>query len=188
MTIVLVNVRSAWNVGSIMRTCDALGASLVLVGYTPKPVGASLKLIQKTAIGAEKTVVWQHFNHWSEVLTKLATNYLHIAIEISSTSQDLFWFFQAWKQLVKERSNLELELQDNPLFQRLSWEKLDILKTVNLDQICLWFGNEIHGLEPSLCRQLDFELHLPMKGIKESLNVANAVCAVGYLFLGMLLG
>jgi len=187
MTIVLVNVRSAWNVGSIMRTCDALGASLVLVGYTPKPVGASLKLIQKTAIGAEKTIIWQHFEHWNEVLTQLSTQ-LHIAIEISATSRNVFEFFQAWKQLVKASSNLELELQDNPVFQGLSWEKIEILKTVNLDQICLWFGNEIHGLEPSLCRQLDFELHLPMKGMKESLNVANTVCAVGYLFLGMLLG
>jgi len=182
MTIVLVNVRSAWNVGSIMRTCDALGAQLVLVGYTPRPVGTSLKLVQKTAIGAEKTVTWQHFNHWNEVLVELATDYLHIAIEISPTSQDLFWFFQVWQKLVRSTSQFELELQNNLLFNHLSQEKLEILKRPKLNQICLWFGNEIHGLEPGLCQNLDFELHLPMKGAKESLNVANAVCAVGYLF------
>jgi len=182
MFIVLVNVRSGWNVGSVMRTCDALGAKLILVGYTPKPVGSSLKLIQKTAIGAEKTVAWQHFSHWNEVLTELATDYLHIAIEISSTSQDLFWFLQIWRELVvKTTSKPELDLQSHSSFQHLNQEKWEILKTVNLDKICLWFGNEIHGLEAVLCRQLDFELHLPMKGTKESLNVANTVCAVGYL-------
>ena len=92
MFIVLVNVRSGWNVGSVMRTCDALGAKLILIGYTPKPGGSSLKLIQKTAIGAEKTVAWQHFSHWNEVLTELATDYLHIAIELALLVKIYFGF------------------------------------------------------------------------------------------------
>ena len=54
MTIVLWNIRSAWNVGSILRSCDAIGADLILVGYTPIPEGSTLKAVIKTAIGAEK--------------------------------------------------------------------------------------------------------------------------------------
>jgi tRNA G18 (ribose-2'-O)-methylase SpoU len=53
MTFVLENIRSAWNVGAIFRTADALGASIILIGYTAKPVGLALKLVKKTAIGAE---------------------------------------------------------------------------------------------------------------------------------------
>jgi 23S rRNA (guanosine2251-2'-O)-methyltransferase len=56
--LVLVNVRSALNVGSMMRTADALGIEKVwLAGYTPSADHLSVK---KTALGAEKTVPWEH--------------------------------------------------------------------------------------------------------------------------------
>jgi 23S rRNA (guanosine2251-2'-O)-methyltransferase len=89
ITIVLDNVRSGWNVGSIMRTCDALGADLILVGYTPLPLGKSLAVIKKTAIGAEQSVKWSNYTHFQEVLENypLAN---HLAIEISQYSQNLF--------------------------------------------------------------------------------------------------
>jgi len=45
----------------------------------------------------------------------------------------------------------------------------------------LWFGNEISGIESEVLQNLDFVLHLPMNGSKESLNIANCVCACGYL-------
>ena len=89
ITIVLDNVRSAWNVGSIMRTCDALGAELALVGYTPLPLGKSLAVIKKTAIGAEETVKWAHYNHFQEVL-QLYPKGNHLAIEINQNSSNLF--------------------------------------------------------------------------------------------------
>lgn len=151
MKIVLNNIRSAWNVGAIMRTCDAIGAELILIGYTPRPEGKTMKLIKKTAIGAEEIVKWEHFEHFNQVLNKYNDN-LNIGIEISKTSENIFEYLRT----------------QNP-------EKNQ--KTL------LWFGNEIHGLEPDLTKQLDYELHLPMTGIKESLNVASVVCTVGYLFL-----
>jgi 23S rRNA (guanosine2251-2'-O)-methyltransferase len=89
----LNNIRSAWNVGSIMRTCDALGFELIFIGYTPKPVGSSLPLVKKTAIGAEKTVKWVSFDHYQEVLT-LFPKAIHIGIEISDTSSDMFDFLK----------------------------------------------------------------------------------------------
>ncbi len=149
--IVLNNIRSGWNVGSIMRTCDALGYSLILIGYTPKPVGSTKNLVKKTAIGAEDTVNWQHFDHYQDALQAFP-DANHIGIEISNTSLGLFEY-----------------LTTNP-------------PSVNKDYF-LWFGNEISGLEPDLTQQLQNELHLPMLGSKESLNVATTVTAVGYLFL-----
>jgi tRNA G18 (ribose-2'-O)-methylase SpoU len=103
MTFVLNNVRSAFNVGSAFRSCDALGAGLILVGYTPKPVGKNLDLIKKTAIGSELTVAWQEFNLASEVFEQLK-DYQHFAIEIDSTSQSLFEFLKTKKDLNLEKT------------------------------------------------------------------------------------
>ncbi len=50
------NIRSLWNVGSLFRTCDALGIEkLYLTGYTATP---PRREISKTAIGAEEWVPW----------------------------------------------------------------------------------------------------------------------------------
>src|SRR3989344_8914081 len=55
--IILDNIRSAENVGSIFRTADALGVEKVfLCGISPTPKNIKLA---KTALGAEKTVPWE---------------------------------------------------------------------------------------------------------------------------------
>lgn len=62
--LLLHNIRSAHNVGSIFRTADAAGVSRIfLSGYTPQPVdrfGRVSKEIAKTALGAEKVVSWEY--------------------------------------------------------------------------------------------------------------------------------
>src|SRR3954467_6139377 len=59
--VVLENVRSAYNVGSVFRTADAfLLEAIYLCGYTAKPPH---KEIRKTALGAEETVDWKHFQN-----------------------------------------------------------------------------------------------------------------------------
>jgi 23S rRNA (guanosine2251-2'-O)-methyltransferase len=153
MTVVLDNIRSAWNVGAIMRSCDAVGAELILLGYTPKPVGQTLNLIKKTAIGAENTVKWEHFEHYNELLDKYPDKN-HFAIELSELSQNMFEYLNA------------PEIKENTA----------------LPEVFLWFGNEIHGLEPALISRLGKSLFLPMQGTKESLNVASCVCTCAYLF------
>ena len=56
--LILDNVRSMHNVGSIFRSADAfLIESLYLCGYTPQPPHRD---IQKTALGATETVNWQY--------------------------------------------------------------------------------------------------------------------------------
>lgn len=57
IVLVLENVRSMHNVGSVFRTSDAfLVNKIYLCGYTPKPPHRD---IQKTALGATETVVWE---------------------------------------------------------------------------------------------------------------------------------
>src|SRR3990167_828966 len=58
LVVVLNNIRSLYNVGSIFRTCDGIGVKqLWLCGITGKPPHAR---ISKTALGAEGTVDWQY--------------------------------------------------------------------------------------------------------------------------------
>lgn len=63
IAILLHNIRSAHNVGSIFRTADAAGASrMYLSGYTPLPVDKfkrEQKDIAKTALGAEHALPWE---------------------------------------------------------------------------------------------------------------------------------
>ena len=66
---VLENVRSAYNVGSVFRTADAfLIEAVYITGYTAKPPH---KEIKKTALGAEETVAWKHFQSGNEVVQAL---------------------------------------------------------------------------------------------------------------------
>lgn len=62
--ILLHNIRSAHNVGSIFRTADAAGVTKIfLTGYTPTPLdrfGRAQKDIAKTALGAEKHIAWEY--------------------------------------------------------------------------------------------------------------------------------
>jgi tRNA G18 (ribose-2'-O)-methylase SpoU len=64
MAVLLHNIRSAHNVGSIFRTADAAGATKIfLTGYTPIPVdrfGRIQKDIAKTALGAESHLEWRY--------------------------------------------------------------------------------------------------------------------------------
>lgn len=70
--VLLHNVRSTHNVGSIFRTADAAGVSKIyLTGYTPAPIdrfGRVQKDIAKTALGAEKYLKWEHSKNPSKIL------------------------------------------------------------------------------------------------------------------------
>lgn len=64
IAILLHDIRSTHNVGSIFRTGDALGVSKIyLSGYTPTPVdkyGRARKDVSKVSLGAEKNIPWQY--------------------------------------------------------------------------------------------------------------------------------
>lgn len=88
LIIVLDNVRSANNVGSIFRTCDAfLVENIFLCGITSVPPN---KEISKTALGATESVEWKYFEKTSDVVLFLKrNNYKIIAIEQADKSTSL---------------------------------------------------------------------------------------------------
>mgnify|MGYP001606051227 CR=1 FL=1 len=75
IAVLLHNVRSAHNVGSIFRTADAAGVERVyLSGYTPRPLdrfGRIQKEIAKTALGADRSVPWKYAPTPTRFITEL---------------------------------------------------------------------------------------------------------------------
>ncbi len=75
IAVLLHNIRSAHNVGSIFRTSDAAGVGKIyLSGYAPIPIdrfGRPQKDIAKTALGAEKNIPWEFFKTPQKLISKL---------------------------------------------------------------------------------------------------------------------
>lgn len=76
IVVVLENIRSAYNVGSVFRTADAfLVRAIHVCGYSAKPPH---KEIKKTALGAEETVEWKHFKTASDAIAELRKEHFSI--------------------------------------------------------------------------------------------------------------
>jgi tRNA G18 (ribose-2'-O)-methylase SpoU len=86
--VLLDDVRSLNNIGSIFRTCDAMGIKkMYLCGITGQPPHRE---IRKTAIGASESVDWEHKKNASEILNKYRDlGYEIIAVEQTSSSVTL---------------------------------------------------------------------------------------------------
>ncbi len=141
--ILLHNIRSAHNVGSIFRTSDAIGVSHVyLSGYSSLPVdkfGRPVKEIAKTALGAEKTIPWEAIKEQTRLINKLESEGSQvIAIEQDARAID-------YKTFHSEK------------------EKMLVL-----------VGNEVLGLSSAMKKRAGVIVDIPMRGKKESLNVAVA--------------
>jgi tRNA G18 (ribose-2'-O)-methylase SpoU len=148
--LILHNIRSAYNVGSIFRTADAAGIEKIYVcGYSPIPndtknnpsssysSGSSSKL-SKTALGAEKSVPWKYHKQTWRLLEKLKKEGVQIvALEQTKKSIDYRKF--------------------KPRFP-----------------LVLVVGNEVRGLSKDILKYADKIITIPMYGKKESLNVAVA--------------
>jgi 23S rRNA (guanosine2251-2'-O)-methyltransferase len=151
--VILPDIRSSLNVGSIFRTADACGVDKIyLAGYTPAPIdkfGRADKQIAKTALGAEKGIAWEKIEDVSKLLTKLKKDGFYIvAIEQAKNSIDY--------KKVKAKA-----------------------KTAFI------FGNEVVGLPKNILKKCDVVAEIPMKGDKESLNVAVSAGVAFFRILGL---
>ena len=153
--VALHNIRSTYNVGAILRSCDGFGVSgAVLSGYTPRVHDASLlphlrekldKQIAKTALGAENTVEIYSPDDIISFLTEKKN--------------------EGWKIL-----GLENNIEDKRLYNLCSNE----LKEKLGDKAVLLLGEEVNGIDYSLYDIIDYFAEIPMKGTKESFNVSVA--------------
>ena len=91
--VVLDNIRSVHNVGSMFRTSDAAGIDCIyLCGITPAPIdrfGRERTDLHKAALGAEKTVPWKQYTSTLECVTFLKSKgYSVVCIEQTKSSID----------------------------------------------------------------------------------------------------
>src|SRR3989338_3841412 len=91
LIVVLHNIRSRENVGSIFRTADAAGVDkLYLCGITPCPPHEK---ISKTALGAETYVPWEYHRQAWRLLAKLKKEGMNVvALEQTKESKNVFKF------------------------------------------------------------------------------------------------
>lgn len=150
MILIMDNLRSAHNVGSLFRSADGAGVKhIYIVGITPVPVktdqGAftiAQKTIQKTALGAEFTVPWSRVKSLARLLARLKREgYETIALEEGST-------------------RVSHDYRD--------WQPKRGFKPA------LIVGNEVVGIDSKTLARADTLIHLPMRGKKHSLNVSVA--------------
>lgn len=157
LVLILDNIRSCYNVGSIFRTADGLGVShIYLSGYTPYPlmtnderlphIAVKLdKSIAKTSLGAEKYIEWTYSQDVKDVILKLKNEgFTIICLEQTPNSVDI--------------KNLKL----------------------NSNKIALVLGNEVLGVDDNIIQLSDICLEIPMKGRKESFNVSVAAAIACY--------
>jgi 23S rRNA (guanosine2251-2'-O)-methyltransferase len=150
LVVIIHDVRSCHNVGSILRSADGFGVDKVyLTGYTPYPLQPNDKRlphisqkmerqINKTALGAQNNVSWKHFENIVDLLNILrSTGYLISALEQTKSAQ-----------------------------------KINSFQTKQ--PLALIVGSETTGLSPEIIKLTDIQLEIPMLGQKESFNVAVA--------------
>ena len=89
--IIAHNIRGLYNIGTMLRTADALGVDkLFLTGYSGCP---PRKEISKVALGAEESVPWKHYSSLSYLLKKLKKEKVNIiALETGKDSIDYLKF------------------------------------------------------------------------------------------------
>lgn len=87
--VILHNIRSCYNVGSIFRSADAFGITKIFLGgYTPNP--SKDKAIYKTALGAEKSVDWEASWHTYALIERLKkAGFKVVALEQSPRSKNI---------------------------------------------------------------------------------------------------
>ncbi|GAP06526.1 rRNA methylases [Anaerolinea thermolimosa] len=89
LEIVLDNLRSGWNVGSIFRTASGAGVRKIhLCGITPTPEAMA---VRKTSLGAENHVAWQYYSDGYETCIALQKQGYHVwALEGGERARSLF--------------------------------------------------------------------------------------------------
>ncbi|HYV93879.1 MAG TPA: TrmH family RNA methyltransferase, partial [Chitinophagales bacterium] len=86
VTVVLDSVRSAYNVGSVFRTCDAFAVEKIfLCGITATPPNRD---VMKTALGSTESIPWKHFASNKEAVKELKNDNYEILL-IEQTDQSI---------------------------------------------------------------------------------------------------
>jgi tRNA G18 (ribose-2'-O)-methylase SpoU len=163
LAVLLDNIRSAWNVGSILRSADGFGFSQAfLCGITPMPDNAA---VTKTSLGAEDSVPWSYHKDAVKLVNGLEG--------------------EGWKVLALEEDQRAISIEgasSSPGLDsaRSSSRPAEHSPDAVRERAVLIMGNEVTGVDPGLLELCDHILYIPMRGEKKSFNVAVAFGIAAY--------
>lgn len=152
------NIRSAHNIGSLLRTAEGLGVNKIyLTGYSPYPLTDNdnrlphlsakvAKAIDKTSLGSHESINWSYEEDVENLINKLKLKGIVI--------------------IGLEQSKKSIKLHDHKTPKNLA----------------LLLGNEVTGIDEQLLRLCDEIIEIPMLGKKESFNVVQAAAMTLYKF------
>ena len=162
LIVVLDDVRSLHNVGSVFRTCDAFRVEAIyLCGITATPPSAE---IHKTALGAEDSVSWQYFATAQQAVELLHRQGCHVySVEQAEGSTPL------------QHLNIQ---SPKPTVQGSEG---------NVQKHAIVLGNEVKGVHQEVVDMSDGCLEIPQFGTKHSMNVSVAAGIVIWEFARRLL-
>jgi len=157
LIVVLDDVRSMYNVGSVFRTADAFRVEAIyLCGITAQPPHPE---IHKTALGAEDTVAWQHFPTALDAVNTLKQQgYTVYSIE---------------------------QCEGSTMLNDLSTDNRQ--QTTDNSRFALVLGNEVKGVHQEVVDASDGCIEIPQFGTKHSLNVSTTAGIVIWEFAKRLL-
>ena len=159
IVVVLDNVRSAHNVGSVFRTSDSFKVDKVfLCGICPVPPSAE---IHKSGLGAEDSVGWEHCEDTMVAVEWLRNEgYTIVSVEQTVNSVKLDRFRPYATQESAEGTSQE------------SAAETSNIGPIPSKKYALIFGNEVDGVSQEVVDASDFSLEIPQFGMKHSLNIS----------------
>lgn len=174
LIVVLDDVRSLYNVGSVFRCGDAFRIEAVyLCGITACPPNAE---IHKTALGGEDSVTWKYFENTEDAVQQLHHNgYFVYSIEQVEGSTKL--------QNLNESINISSDnnRQNDGLTTEQSRESISPT-TYGHPHYAVILGNEVKGVKQTVVDMSDGCLEIPQFGTKHSLNVSTTAGIVMWEF------
>lgn len=179
IVVVLDNVRSAYNVGSAFRSCDAFGVDrLYLCGICALPPSNE---IHKTALGAEESVPWEHCDSTLDAVAALRSEgYTIVSVEQTEHSVKLSGCGSIAPETCATLGNIrggtmQIAQQSNGGASRSEAVSGAMAPAAPHAKYAFIFGNEVEGVQQSVVNASDFCLEIPQHGTKHSLNVAVTV-------------
>lgn len=182
LIVVLDDVRSLYNVGSVFRSCDAFRVEAVyLCGITATPPNTE---IHKTALGGEDSVDWEYFKTTEEAVEKLKQKgYFVYSIEQVEGSTKLQNLPEAHEELFKQEKESEKQEKESEKQGKESEKQENSSLPKGYAVI---FGNEVKGVKQNIVDMSDGCLEIPQFGTKHSLNVSVTAGIVVWEFAKLL--
>ena len=190
--VILHNIRSTYNVGAILRTCEGFGVDgVVYSGYTPVYDDATLlphqrgkinRQIAKVALGAEKLVTQRRAEDITEELRQLReAGGVVVGLENNLEGERVVELSELAEGIMETAPEAETGRKS----KKFGPVRVSIARVAEEEpRVALLLGEEVAGIPGELHELVDIFAEIPMRGEKESFNVSVATGIALYELCG----